>query len=331
MGIRWSVVIPTRNRASMLRRAIKSCIDQTLPCEIVIVDDGSDDGTPGVAHGIPRLKYVRHERALGQPAAENRGIKEASGDWIKLLDDDDRLTPDCLEKMTAAIEEAQSQGFNPVIVSGRAVNVEESGRELSRTRSIAPFPAMLRSRDQLRLMLFDLSPIGTPVQVAYEREAAMRCGGWNEHRPFKHPHGNDIETWIKLAAQGDCLFIPAIIAHRTIWPGNSDRLISPEERYESSIYLKELIAASLHQKVPGRVKSFMALHWALVAARNASYVHAARLGLQFLRQPFSLLNLLSKTRSREAMKFVIPLGKMPADGEEDAKIMEHFFASSVDA
>jgi glycosyltransferase involved in cell wall biosynthesis len=296
-----------------------------------VVDDGSEDGTPGIVRGVPRLKYIRHEQSLGQPAAENRGIKEASGDWIKPLDDDDLLMPDCLEKMTVAIEKAQAKGSNPVIISGRAANVDQAGRELSRTRSIAPFSAMLQSRDQLRLMLFDLSPIGTPVQVAFEREAALRCGGWNEHRPFRHPHGNEIETWIKLAARGECLFIPSIIAHRTIWSGNTENSISPEERYVSSIYLKELIAAELGQKVPGTVKSFLALHWGLVAARNGSYDQAARLGLRFLRQPLSLLNLLRKRASKKAMKFVVPLERTPAIGGEDTKILETLFATPAEA
>ena len=314
----------------MLRRAIQSCLDQTVPCEIVVVDDGSEDGTPGVVQEIPGVKYIRHELSLGQSAAENRGIREASCEWIKPLDDDDRLLPDCLEKMTAAIEKAQAKGFHPVIVSGRAANVDEAGRELSRTRSRAPVPSIIQSRDQLQLMMFDHSPIGTPVQVGYQREAALRQGGWNERRPFTHAHGGEIETWIKLAAQGDCLFLPWIIAQRTIWPGNTERGISAEERYLSSIYLKELIAVELGRKVPGRVKGFLALHWALIAARNGTYDQAVRLGLRSLLQPLSVFCLFRKGAMNKARQFAVPLETAPAIGEEDSKVLGHLFPAAAD-
>ena len=291
----------------MLRRAIESCIGQTVPCEIVVIDEGSEDDTPEVVKGIPRLKYIRHERPLGHSTAANRGIQEADAEWIKPLDDDDWLAPDCLEKMSAVIEMARTKGFNPVIISGRAVNVDESGRELGHSRSMADFPVSIKSKDQLRLMLLDLSPIGTPVQVGHDREAALRVGGWNERRSFDHQHGDELELWIKLAGQGDCLFIPSLVAYRTIWTGASQSRIPPDERYRSNLFVKELIAAELGEQVPGSVKNYLALHWALVAAKSGMYRQALPLGLIWLKRPDSIFHLFEMQSPKKALKVVTRL------------------------
>lgn len=235
----------------MLRRAINSCAKQTVPCEIVVVDEASTDNTAEVIEGVPGLKYIRHDRPLGHSAAANCGIREAGGEWIKPLDDDDWLAPDCVEKMTAAIESASDRGLCPVMISGRAVNVDEAGRELGQTSRLAPVLSALQSKDLLRLMMFDLAPIGTPIQVGHKRETALRVGGWNERRAFDHQHGDEAELWIKLAGRGDCVFIPAAIAYRTLWPGGSQERIPPVERYRSNLFLKELIGTELGERFRG--------------------------------------------------------------------------------
>jgi hypothetical protein len=291
----------------MLQRAIRSCIEQTIPCQIVVIDEASDDGTSDVIRGVPNLKYIRHDRPLGHSAAANRGIRESDADWIKPLDDDDWLAPDCLEKMTAAITAARARAFKPVIVSGPAVNVNEEGRETGRQRAVAAVPVFLKSRDALELMLLDQAPIGTPVQVAHERDAALQAGGWNEHRAFSHQQGDEVELWIKLAAQGECLFIPGHIAYRTLWPGNTHHSVSPEDRFRSNVYLKDQISAKLGRNTPERVRSYLALHWALVAAKNKMYGQAAKLGFKWLSHPSSFGLLVDRRTGKMAQKLMAPL------------------------
>lgn len=291
----------------MLRRAIESCIEQTAPCEIVVVDEASEDDTQELVKEFPGLKYIRNERPLGHSAAANKGIKAADADWIKPLDDDDWLAPDCIEKMTAAIETARAKGLNPVIISGRAINVDEAGHELGHSRRSAGVPIAVRSSAHLRLMLFDLSPLGTVVQVGHDRAAAMHVGGWNENRVFSHQHGDEVELWIRLAGQGDFLFIPSFVARRTIWPGASQSRLSPAERYRSNLFLKSLIAAQLGEPVPENVKSYLALHWALTAARSKMYPEAARLGLTWLKRPHSIFNYLETRSSRKVITVATPL------------------------
>ncbi len=106
-----SVNLCTYNRLNMLRRTLRSLLDQqtdgTFSYEIVVVDDGSSDATPefirGYADEAPLpIRYFREER-VGVAAARNRGVRESSGKWIAFIDDDEKAEPGWLQElMTAA-------------------------------------------------------------------------------------------------------------------------------------------------------------------------------------------------------------------------------------
>ena len=100
-----SVVIPTYNRAHILGRAIDSVLQQThRDLELIIVDDGSSDGTAALVRGIedPRVRYV-HQQNRGVSAARNRGIAEARAEWLAFLDSDDEWLPQKLERQFSAL------------------------------------------------------------------------------------------------------------------------------------------------------------------------------------------------------------------------------------
>src|SRR5437870_1765768 len=91
-----SAIIPTFNRRAYIRRAIDSVLEQTVPVdEIIIVDDGSTDGTAESVEGWygSRVRVIRQENA-GVSGARRRGIQEARGRWIAFLDSDDEWTPE---------------------------------------------------------------------------------------------------------------------------------------------------------------------------------------------------------------------------------------------
>lgn len=100
-GALVSVVVPVYNRPTLVQEAIRSVLEQTEPrFELVVVDDGSTDGTAGVVEARfghdPRLRVVRQQNG-GTAAARNRGIDEARAPWIAFLDDDDVWLPGYLE------------------------------------------------------------------------------------------------------------------------------------------------------------------------------------------------------------------------------------------
>ena len=94
-----SVVIPCFNRKKTLSRSIDSVVNQTYkPSEIIIVDDGSTDGTRDfILNSYPNIKYFFQPKK-GVSSARNKGIRESSFDWVAFLDSDDEWLPQKLEK-----------------------------------------------------------------------------------------------------------------------------------------------------------------------------------------------------------------------------------------
>jgi glycosyltransferase involved in cell wall biosynthesis len=100
-----SLAISAYNSEACLRETIESALAQTHPAhEIIVVDDGSRDGTEEIASSFgDRIRYIKQQNQ-GIAGARNTAIREATGDWIALLDHDDLIVPDKLEKQLAVIE-----------------------------------------------------------------------------------------------------------------------------------------------------------------------------------------------------------------------------------
>lgn len=108
-----SVVIPTFNRAALLQRAIDSVLAQSYPvAEVIVIDDGSTDGTRQLVTSIPqhRIQYTYQDNQ-GVSCARNTGIKQATGNWIALLDSDDEWLPNKLETQIRALRDNPHYGF----------------------------------------------------------------------------------------------------------------------------------------------------------------------------------------------------------------------------
>lgn len=106
MSLRFSVVIPTFNRSSLVGRAIQSVLDQQwADMEIIVVDDAStEQGVRQVVAGFPGVRYIRQDCNMGPSVARNRGLMEARNPWVIMLDDDDELLPGAMTLISDAIE-----------------------------------------------------------------------------------------------------------------------------------------------------------------------------------------------------------------------------------
>jgi glycosyltransferase involved in cell wall biosynthesis len=112
-----SAVIPTRNRPELLLRAVHSVLTQTYEnLEAIVVIDGPDPVTRSALDAIvdPRLRVVELEHSVGGSDARNRGVREANGEWVALLDDDDEWLPTKIEKQ---LEVAVHSRFSSPIVA----------------------------------------------------------------------------------------------------------------------------------------------------------------------------------------------------------------------
>ena len=124
-----SVIIPTYNRASLLKHAIESVLLQTYTdTEILIVDDGSNDETRTVilsyiedtSHGSDRIRYF-YQPNQGKSVALNNGLAEVRGTWVAFLDSDDRWLREKLELQLRAVQR-WGQSCQACFTDGRYVN-----------------------------------------------------------------------------------------------------------------------------------------------------------------------------------------------------------------
>lgn len=120
-----SICIPTYNRERYLQETLASVFAQTYKdYEVIVVDDGSTDGTPRMMKEMAdRVRYHWQENR-GEAAARNKLVELAQGRFLSFIDSDDLLVPDAIERMVAAVE-AESED---VIVYGPYRRIDENGR-----------------------------------------------------------------------------------------------------------------------------------------------------------------------------------------------------------
>lgn len=168
-----SVIIPVHNRANMIGDAVRSALtqDTNAALEIIVVDDGSTDGSGEVAAAIdPRVKVVRHETARGPGAARNTGLATAKGEYIAFLDSDDGFTNNHISSALAFLN------AHPEVIlcaSGTLLN----GSPVFMLSSAAIAPVVWTS--PMRSLLITGNPLHTSTIVA-RAEVLYKCNGFDE-------------------------------------------------------------------------------------------------------------------------------------------------------
>lgn len=131
-----SVLICTYNYARFLYKCLDTVCNQTRPPdEVIVVDDGSTDGTDDVVRRFPDVRYIRQNHE-GKSAAFNRAVRESTGDIICHLDADDFWMPDKLERVCRELDQQPSIGG----VIHETSHVGEDGEPIQLPYTIAPFP-----------------------------------------------------------------------------------------------------------------------------------------------------------------------------------------------
>lgn len=184
-----SVVLPTHNREVFLREAVDSVRAQTYPAwELIVVDDGSTDGTLPYLDGLGDSRiHVRREAHCGKPGdLRNRGVASARGAYVAFLDSDDRWTPTKLERQVADLRARNRRwGY------ARHRWIDDTGRSVpapaGRTWKVCDGWIL---RDVLALDAW----ISMPT-VVVERAWFQEVGGFDE----TYPVVSDYEAWVRLA------------------------------------------------------------------------------------------------------------------------------------
>lgn len=202
-----SVVVPTFRRLGLLRRAVRSVLEQLYGDFELIVSD--DEVSPGeswtwlydAASRDARIRPVHNPGPHGQAPNVNHAIRAARGRWIKPLYDDDILEPGCLSAFAAAVQRDQDAALLCCLadryVNGRRVRRANPGRR--------PVVEKIPGRQaQLAMYLQDVE-IGLPSQVMIRRDVIER-GIWLE-KPAQLACGIDTWWYARLLAHGDLVMV----------------------------------------------------------------------------------------------------------------------------
>lgn len=207
---RVSVIIPTYNRAALLREAIQSVLDQTYQdIEIIVVDDGSTDDTVSVVEQFEhRLRYIYQSNA-GVSAARNSGLQVAEGEFVAFLDSDDTFLQGKLAQQVPVLESDARLG---VVASGIA-HVDETGRVRYVEEGWLASPEV-----SLRSTL--LAGLCSLHGALIRRDWLAAVGGFDPTLAS----AEDMDLWYQLGLAG-CRMVwrPYIVGRRLIHAGNSSR------------------------------------------------------------------------------------------------------------
>lgn len=226
-----SVIVPTFERAGVLPRALESIERQTRPPdEVIVVDDGSTDGTGDLVRSrFQNVRYLGQEENRGVSAARNLGIREATGEWIALLDSDDEWLPRKLELQMAAVRsggELACHTDETWIRSGRRVN---PGRRHAKVGG---------------WIFADCLPLCaiSPSSILLHRRVLGEIGTFDESLPACE----DYDLWLRLTAGYPVRLVDeALVVKHGGHPDQLSRTIPALDRYRIRALEKILDSGSL--------------------------------------------------------------------------------------
>ena len=227
-----SIVIPTHDRRAMVERAIESVSRQTFrEWELIVVDDGSTDGTDRLVQGMTdsRVRLLRQPRS-GVSAARNLGIESARFEWIALLDSDDCWMPGKLESQLDAVLRDPVYGV---------VHTEEIW--IRRGRRVNPRKIHRKSGGWIFDRCLPLCAI-SPSSVMIHRRILNRVGMFDTGFPVCE----DYDLWLRITSRYPVRFLqePLIVKYG----GHEDQLSRAfwgMDRFRVRALLKALESAGL--------------------------------------------------------------------------------------
>lgn len=294
-----SVVIPLYNKEKEIARTLRSVLAQTSqPLEIIVVDDGSTDGSAARVEeiGSPLIRLIRQENR-GVSAARNRAMQEACGEYAALLDGDDTWEPGYLAEIERLIAAYPNCG-----AYATSFNVDDGHRltpgDTPQTEGVVDFFTEALSHYVL-----------IPSSTTLRRKPVLSLGGFPEGMRM----GEDQYLWTKLARTSPVCFSPArLVRYSKAASNRSAAIYRPEQTRFSFEDLYEPAARDSSNEYVARA----ALGKALVVSAKGGTAEAARAAKFFaytrhdrrtLRK-LRILNALPRPLARSAARGLQPPG-----------------------
>jgi glycosyltransferase involved in cell wall biosynthesis len=202
---RVSVGIPAYNGERYIGAAVDSVLAQTwADFELYVIDDASTDGTMDRVrrYSDPRLRILSNETNLGQEGNWNRVLREARGEFIKLLPQDDVLHPDCLRKQVEIFDNPANSSVvlaccsrNIIDANGRTLIKRSFRNRLGRIQGLRAVCESVRSGTNL---------IGEPGAVLMKADILPRAGLFSAADFYVI----DLDLWARILLYGDLFVLP---------------------------------------------------------------------------------------------------------------------------
>ena len=213
MSPAFSIVVPTYERVALLRETVASALGQEGfdDYEVVVVDDGSADGTWEYLQGVrsPRLRAVRNERRLGMARNWNAAVRLSRGRFVFLLQDDDLAEPVLLARAAEVLGRhpgAELLCFATCLIDDDGRNPRLFWQPDGERRLAAP-DALLHFARQWTL---------SSTQVVFARALFERHGPFDERPPIM----SDAEAFLRWMVHADVVLCPEPLARRRCWAGS---------------------------------------------------------------------------------------------------------------
>ncbi len=201
----FSIVIPTYNRAELLRQAIELAVGQTYSNrEVLVVDDGSEDDSRSVVAGFqPHVSYLRQHNQ-GKSAAVNLGITRTRGNIIVVLDDDDILPPWAIARHAEALMRSPGASFS----YGRFVRFKGQNPPSPSDMLEEEF-VPIRDPRRLVIKLMESCFLTNPTW-AVRRDAQMKVGLYDQRLQYSQ----DYDMVLKYAKEGEGVFVDDCVLYQ---------------------------------------------------------------------------------------------------------------------
>lgn len=263
-GPRVTILMPVYNGQRYVDEAIASVVGQDFAdFEFVIVDDGSTDETPAIlAKWVARDSRIvvsRSPRNEGIPAALNRGLAIARGEYIGRQDADDLCLPGRMARQVAVLDrqpgvELVSAGYELIESDGRRRHVMK--------RYEAP--------EVVEYLLHFSNFIGGHGQVMFRRATVAELGNYS----VEYPSSQDYELWSKLIRRGRCVVLPMIGMQHRLHEQRMSVLWGPRQTSHSVAISRRNIEALLQRELSEQEIAAVAAVWRQTGQRGmASDAH----------------------------------------------------------
>jgi len=263
-----SIIIPTRNRANLVGRAIRSVLNQTYSnIECIVVDGNSTDNTEDVVKRIQdsRIKFLKQKINLNASSAINEGLGIAKGDYLSVLDDDDELLPFKIEKQLSKFE---SVGKNVGLVYCWMDYYDNKGTLIYEAHPL------LRGKI-FKDVLVSERICGTPTFL-FSKEVYNTVGGWDSHMSF----GADGEFIRRVSKAYEIELVPEVLVRVNI--GHEYNRMS--NLNESKDYLIAVFASKrIYHKYLNDFKQYPEQHSLYLSKIAYYYSHIKRNKLKTLK------------------------------------------------